>query len=97
MSTQARANLAAFRAAVAKLFRVGAVVLVPVIAGGAAGCRDAPAPPVVTGPHPADAAAPAPAVRYRSTIGSYTSRRPVEPAPWGEQKERAAPQSEPAR
>ena len=96
MFTQARASHAALRAAAAKLFRVGVVALVPLIAAGVAGCRDAPAPPVA-GPHPADAAAPVPAVRHRSTIGSYTSRRPVEPALWDEQGQRAAPQPEPGR
>jgi hypothetical protein len=55
------------------------------------GWRDAPAPPVA-GPNPADPGAPAPPVRYRSTVGPYRGRRPVEPAPWSEQNQRVAPQ-----
>ncbi len=32
---------------------------------------------------------------YRSTLGSYTSQRPVEPTPWREQNERIAPSPKP--
>lgn len=45
-----------------------------------------------SGPDPADSAARVAAVGYRSTTGSYTSQRPVEPAPWREQNERVMPQ-----
>jgi len=54
------------------------------------GCAAAPPSPFV-GPDPLDAAARAPAVGYRSTVTPFTSRRPVEPAPWREQNERVAP------
>jgi hypothetical protein len=40
---------------------------------------------------PSNAAAPAPAVRYRSTIGPYESRRPVDPAPWRPQNQQVTP------
>jgi hypothetical protein len=54
------------------------------------GCSGAPPAPL-TAADPSDPAARAPPVGYRSTIGSYKSQRPVEPAPWGEQNERVAP------
>jgi hypothetical protein len=41
---------------------------------------------------PADPAARVPATKYRSTLGPYTSLRPVDPLPWREQNERVAPQ-----
>ena len=89
--------LAAVGAAFATLFQVrvgirfGAIALLPIAVLILAGWRDAPAPPVV-GLNPADPAAPAPRVDYRSTIAPYKSRRPIDPAPWGEQNQRVAPQ-----
>ena len=47
---------------------------------------------LVAGSDPSDPAAPVPAVRYRSTTASHASQRPVAPAPWRRQNERAAPQ-----
>jgi hypothetical protein len=55
------------------------------------GCSAAPPAPLARG-DPSDPRARAPRVDYRSTVGSYKSQRPVEPAPWGEQNERVAPQ-----
>src|SRR5262245_43770638 len=49
-------------------------------------------PPPVAGPDPADPGARAPRVGYRPTIAPYSSQRPVEPAPWGEQNQRVVPQ-----
>jgi len=89
MSTQAWARLAAYAPAAAKPFKLLSTALIPMVM--LAACRDAPAPPLA-GPHPADPAAPTAGVRYRSTTGGYTSQRPVEPAPWGEQNQRVAPQ-----
>jgi hypothetical protein len=40
---------------------------------------------------PADPSARVPATGYRSTLGSYTRLRPVEPLPWREQNERVTP------
>jgi hypothetical protein len=40
---------------------------------------------------PADPSARVPAAGYRSTLGSYTSLRPVDPLPWREQNERVTP------
>jgi len=54
------------------------------------GCSGAPPAPLAAA-DPSDPGARAPRVGYRSTIGSYKSQRPVEPAPWGEQNERVAP------
>jgi hypothetical protein len=89
--------LAAVGAALATPFRArfgvrfGAIALLPIAVLILAGWRDAPVPPVV-GSNPADPAAPAPRVDYRSTIAPYKSRRPIDPAPWGEQNQRVAPQ-----
>src|SRR6266511_3153202 len=54
------------------------------------GCSGAPPAPL-TAADPSDPGARAPRVGYRSTIGSYKSQRPVDPASWGEQNERVAP------
>ena len=56
-----------------------------------AGCASVPPRPSI-GADPADPATRVPAVRYRSTIGPYTSQRPFDPAPWVEQNERVAPE-----
>ena len=79
---QPNALLQGWRAKAALLF---------VLAALNAGCAGVPPRPSI-GADPADPAARVPAVRYRSTIGPYTSQRPVEPAPWGEQNERVAPE-----
>jgi hypothetical protein len=56
----------------------------------AAACFGAAERPLA-GPDPSDPAARVPPAAYRSTLGGYSSRRPVEPAPWREQNERVAP------
>jgi hypothetical protein len=56
-----------------------------------AGCSLAAAP--VVGPDPSDPNVRVRPVAYRSTIGSYTSQRPVSPSDWREQNERVAPRS----
>jgi hypothetical protein len=71
------------------LRRLAKLASILMIAGIMVGCTPPPAPPFA-GPDPADAAAPAPAVRYRSTIGAYVSQRPAEPGAWNEQNKRAA-------
>src|SRR5947208_14560457 len=93
MSAQIRAFEAAGRLAVTRPFRLrcGVLALLAGLAALLAGCADAPRSPVAGGPDPADPAARAPRVDYRSTIGAYKSQRPVEPAPWGEQNERVTP------
>jgi hypothetical protein len=68
----------------------GKAVLLFVLAALNAGCASVPPRPLI-GADPADSAARVPAVRYRSTIGPYTSQRPVDPTPWGEHNERVAP------
>jgi hypothetical protein len=57
------------------------------------GCTQAPSRSLA--PDPADPRAAAPPVTYRSTVGGYTSQRPVEPRPWGEQNQRVAPAPSP--
>jgi len=53
-------------------------------------CSGAPPAPLAAA-DPSDPGTRAPPVGYRSTVDSYKSQRPVEPAPWGEQNERVAP------
>jgi hypothetical protein len=43
------------------------------------------------GPDPSDPKARVPAAAFRSTMGEYTSQRPVDPAPWRRQNERVTP------
>ena len=55
-----------------------------------------PVPPVpLAGPDPADPRTRVPAVAYRSPVGPYVSRRPVEPSPWQDQNDRIAPAPKP--
>lgn len=92
MSTHIRAFGVAGERAGARPLKItfGVLVVMPALALWLAGCTDTPRSPAV-GPDPSDPGARAPRVDYRSTIGSYKSQRPVEPAPWTEQNERVAP------
>ncbi|WP_024574295.1 MULTISPECIES: hypothetical protein [unclassified Afipia] len=63
-------------------FLLGALLLV-------AGC--AARPPVSVGPDPSDPGARTPRTGYSSTIGRYTSQRPVAPSAWKKQNEQVAP------
>jgi hypothetical protein len=86
---------AAAGTAVATPFRIrfGAIALplaALIVSGLLTACADAPRTPMA-GPSPDDPGAPGPRVDYRSTVGSYKSQRPVDPAPWGTQNERVAP------
>jgi len=58
-----------------------------------AGC--AQTPPRLAGPDPSDPLAPARPAAYRSVIGPYASRRPVEPSSWRDQNDRIAPAPKP--
>jgi hypothetical protein len=93
-----RAPMRAASAVVPKLLSVRwrVVALLPIAALLLAGWRDAPVP-LLNEPNPADPWAPAPRVRYQSTIRSYKSRRPVEPLPWNEQNQRVAPEPKSGR
>jgi hypothetical protein len=92
MSALIQAFAAAARAATSPFqIRVRLRAILPLLALLLAGCAEPPRSPTA-GPNPADPGARAPAVDYRPTTGSYKSRRPVDPAPWGEQNERVAPQ-----
>lgn len=68
--------------------RVAAAAILA-LAGPLATCAPPPPPPVA-GSRASDPSAAAPAATYRSVIGSYTSRRPVDPTPWRDQNEGAA-------
>ena len=91
MSAHIRAFDAAAKPALARHFQIKTGVLAA-LAGLLllAGCADAPRVPAV-GPDPADPGGRAPRVDYRPTVGGYSSQRPVEPAPWGEQNGGVAP------
>ena len=54
-----------------------------------AGC--ATKPPVSAGPDPSDPGARPSRTDYSSTLGRYTSQRPVSPAAWKKQNEQVAP------
>ena len=69
---------------------IASLLLLLLLAPLTHGCSGAPPAPLAAA-DPSDPGARAPPVGYRSTIGSYKSQRPVEPAPWGEQNERVAP------
>jgi hypothetical protein len=73
---------------------IGSLGLLLVLALLAQGCRGGPPSPFM-GPDPSNPQARAPRSTYRSTVGSYTSQRPVDPAPWREQNERVAPPPKP--
>jgi hypothetical protein len=87
------APLRATSAALSKPFKVrfAGLALLSLAALVLAGWRDAPVPPRDAW-NPDDPRAPVPRAGYRSTIGPYKSRRPVEPAPWNEQNRGVAPQ-----
>jgi hypothetical protein len=55
-----------------------------------AACK--PVTPFDPGTDPADPGVRVAPVAYRSTLGSYVSQRPVDPADWRQQNERVAPQ-----
>lgn len=93
MSAHTRASCAADKPVAPRPLQIGfgvravVVALAPMLAA----CAEAPRAPVA-GSDPSDPGARAPRVGYRSTIAPYDSRRPLEPAPWGEQNQRVAPQ-----
>lgn len=88
------AHIQALHAAVNKAARTLFHLRFALVAAGAslllAGCLQAPLPPLA-GKDPSDPRARVPRVGYRPVLGSYASRRPVEPTPWREQNERVAP------
>ena len=92
MSAHIRAGRTAHETAVAKRFSRVFTWSVALLSWSplAAGCIGAPTSPWV-GPDPSDPRAAVPPDGYRSTTGPYTRQRPVSPAPWLEQNERAAP------
>jgi hypothetical protein len=81
-------HLESFRKRLTPVIGVAALCLLT------AACVTTPSAPYA-GPDPSDPDIRVPAVGYRSTIGRYTSRRPVEPAPWREQNERVTPAPKP--
>jgi hypothetical protein len=85
------AVIARQRSPIQRRFR-GIVALT--LAALAAGCTQPP-PVSRLGPDAADASVRTRPVDYHSTLAPYEPRRPVEPAPWGEQPERVAPQPKP--
>lgn len=91
MFTQFGAKLAAVRSVAAGVFRSRPAVLAAVSLGTLTlgGCLPTTVP--LVGADPADPSARVAGVGYRSTVAPYSSLRPVAPAPWREQNDRAAP------
>ena len=95
MPAHARMRAAAVgRQAVLLFYRRIGLAAVAALASLVEACT--PAPPVpLAGPDPADPRTRVPAVSYRSPVGPYVSRRPVEPLPWQDQNDRIAPAPKP--
>jgi hypothetical protein len=90
---RARAVAVACRTAL-PTFRWIGLAAVAALASVIAACT--PPPPVpLAGPDPADPRTRVPAVAYRSPVGPYVSRRPVEPSSWQDQNDRIAPAPKP--
>jgi hypothetical protein len=70
--------------------RIGPLILLLCTTLLAQGCRTDPPVPTA-GPDPSDPRAPVPRSTYQSTLGSYSSQRPIEPTPWREQSQGVAP------
>jgi hypothetical protein len=92
MHTQLGALSAAVRS-VARLIGLGfrPLIVTTIAALTLGGCFPRPSP--LVGADPADPGAKVSGVGYRSTVGPYTSLRPVAPSSWREQNDRAAPSS----
>ena len=70
--------------------RISTLAAVPLFAALVQGCT-APLPYALAGPDPSNPSVATSAVGYRSTIGPFTSMRPVEPSAWQQQNEQVAP------
>jgi hypothetical protein len=73
---------------------MGRVLAAAMLATLTSACA-ATAPSPLAGADPASSSARVPAVKYRSTLGTYTSQRPVEPAPPAEPNGLGAPPPKP--
>jgi hypothetical protein len=91
MLAQLRAATAAMARQRAALGRVLAVATLAILSGACA--TTAPSP--LAGADPASPSARVPALKYRSTLGTYSSQRPIEPAPLAAPSGPRAPQSQP--
>jgi hypothetical protein len=86
------AKSAAMRRAAQGQCRLRGAIGVVALSALTSACVATPSAPY-TGADPSDPSVRVPSANYRSTLGRYTSQRPVEPAPWREQNERVAPRS----
>jgi hypothetical protein len=64
------------------------------LAGLLSACAAQPPARIAVGPDPLDPNVPVPAISPASSLGPYTSQRPVEPAPWGQVNQDVQPQPE---
>lgn len=92
MSTQSRAASAFIPAKLRTRFRscgpaCALAVVGTLLLSGCTGSERS----LVAGPDPSDPGVPVPTVRHRTTTAGYVSLRPVPPAAWRRQNERAAP------
>jgi hypothetical protein len=95
MPAHARMRAAAVgRHATLPIYRWSCFAAVAALASLVEACT--PIPPVpLAGPDPADPRTRVPAVAYRSPVGPYVSRRPVEPLPWQGQNDSITPAAKP--
>jgi hypothetical protein len=91
MLVQLGAALAAMARLQDALGRMLAAAMVASLTGACA--MTAPAP--LAGSDPANPSARVPALKYRSTLGTYSSQRPVEPSPPTESNGAGTPQPQP--
>jgi hypothetical protein len=87
MLAHARRRVAVHRHTSSTITRWIGLAAVAALASTIEACT--PPPPVpLAGPDPADPRTRVPGVAYRSAVGPYESRRPVEPQPWQDQNDR---------
>jgi hypothetical protein len=71
--------------------RAAAPGIITLALAGLSACAPPPLP--LAGPDPSRPEAPAAGVTYSSTTAPYTSRRPVNPAPWRQRNDSVTPGS----
>ncbi len=81
-------SAAAMRCAVLWRYRLAVVLAAAALL--TQGCAQTP-PTLLAGANPTNEDVRVPPTSYRSVLGDYASRRPVEPLPWSDRNNRVAP------